>query len=105
MDVHQTSLEYFVFCEMSGMGVALPGVRIKPDIVRLFDCMSGQNKRCPSCPAFVRLFTFRKQASTAAAPPSVAERRRRESTTEVPPVARSPALCRVPPCRYCSFLD
>lgn len=40
--------------------LALPGVRIKPDIVWHFDCVSGQNKRCL---AFVRLFIFRKRAN------------------------------------------
>lgn len=42
---------------------ALPGVRIKPVIVRVFACASGQNKWCPACPDFARLFTFRKRAN------------------------------------------
>lgn len=46
-------------------GLALLGVRTKPDIVRLFDGMSGQNKRCPAWPVFVRYFRTEK--------PSVAE--------------------------------
>lgn len=38
--------------------LALPGVRINQDTVRLFGCVFDQIRRCPDCPDFVRLFKF-----------------------------------------------
>ncbi|GBP69719.1 hypothetical protein EVAR_79952_1 [Eumeta japonica] len=47
-----TNTQCTAIAKLDYPGVVLPGVRIKPDIVRFFDCVSGQDKRYPACPAF-----------------------------------------------------